>query len=174
MIKISIFLTLFVLALSPSAVAAEQHQMKPYQGTPEFEKIKTLVGTWKGTHVMGQTENETTVEYTVTSNGSAVVEKLSPGTPHEMISVYHDRGNKLSMTHYCGLANQPELDLVSSDANQIKFDFAARSNIDAAKEWHMHALTLTFDDQNKMTHNWSQYKDGKPAEITTITLMRAS
>ena len=34
----------------------------------------------------------------VTSGGSALVEKLSPGTPHEMVSVYHDKDGELAMT----------------------------------------------------------------------------
>jgi hypothetical protein len=41
------------------------------------------------------------VEYRVTGAGSAVVETLFPGTPHEMVTVYHARKGVLCMTHYC-------------------------------------------------------------------------
>ena len=55
----------------------------------------------------------TAAEYRVAANGSVVVERNFPDTPKEMISVYHDRGGKLSMTHYCALANQPQMSLTS-------------------------------------------------------------
>ena len=48
------------------------------------------------------------------------VEKLMPGTPHEMISTYNDENGGLVMTHYCMLHNQPKLKLVSADDKQIQ------------------------------------------------------
>ena len=91
----------------------DKMELEPYIGSADFQKLKELIGTWSGTHQMGEEVSEAQVEYTVTSNGSAIIEKLFPGTPHEMISVYHDKAGKLSMTHYCSFANQPQMDLTS-------------------------------------------------------------
>ena len=45
------------------------------------------------------------VSYRVTAGGSAILETTAAGTPMEMISMYHDRGGKLFMTHYRMLGN---------------------------------------------------------------------
>jgi len=46
------------------------------------------------------------VTYRVASAGSVVQETLFPGTPHEMISMYHLVDGELVLTHYCAMANQ--------------------------------------------------------------------
>ena len=169
-----LWLVLVGLVLGHSYSFASEEHPAPYVGSSEFEQMKGLAGTWKGMHQFGDQEaTEAVVEYSVTSNGSAVVEKLFPGTPHEMISVYHDQGGKLSMTHYCGLGNRPEMSLTSSTPNEIKLDFSGPADIDTAKDAHMHSLALTFDG-DKIIQNWTYYKDGAVAGNTTITLARAN
>ena len=173
--KILLYL-LAVLTLNQFCLfASPKHEMPPaYVGSPEFERLKGLTGVWKGSSEMDDEKHEATVEYYVTSNGSAVVEKLFPGTPHEMISVYHDKKGKLAMTHYCGFGNQPQLDLVSSNEKEMKFDFSNSNDIDPAKEDHMHSLTLTFDGKDKLVQNWGCMKGGADAGKTVIVLARAS
>ena len=75
----------------------------------------------------------------VTAGGSAVQETLFPGQPMEMVSVYHlDKGD-LVMTHYCVLGNQPRMKAdPKSPANQIHWVFAGGTNLDPAKDTHMH------------------------------------
>ena len=53
-----------------------------------FARLKALEGEWTGTggH-RGEAKDPTTVLYKVTGAGSAVVETLFPGTPHEMVTV---------------------------------------------------------------------------------------
>ena len=84
------------------AMSGEMHP-PPYKGSEAFEAMKTLEGAWEGTHAMGEKEEPARVEYKVSSNGSTIIETLFPGTTYEMISVYHDKGGKLSMTHYCSI-----------------------------------------------------------------------
>ncbi len=166
---------LFLVILNGSYLyaGAEEHPA-PYVGSAEFERLKALAGTWKGIHKMGEKEEPTVVEYAVTSNGSAVLEKFSPGTPHEMISVYHDNKGKLSMTHYCGLANRPQMDLISSNEQEMKLDFSSANDIDPATEAHMHSLAIKFDGNDQLTQTWAYYKDGAEAGTTVITLTRQS
>ena len=138
-----------------------------------LKKIKSLAGTWKGTHEMeGKPAEDVTVEYSVVSNGNAVIEKMSPGTPHEMISIYYDKDGKLAMTHYCPIGNRPEMKLVSSNDKEIKLDFTGPSDIDVAKDSHIHSLDLTFGD-NQLTQNWTYYEKGAPAGDTAIILTRS-
>src|SRR3954467_2783963 len=92
-------LSLILLALitTPTPLCAQPD--KNYKGSPEFERMKALAGTWKGKTDMGQGPIEMTVEYRVISGGSAVEERIFAGTPKEMVTMYHDKNGKLALTH---------------------------------------------------------------------------
>lgn len=162
-----------LLVGTAAAVAGESHgPMKA--ASPEFTRVKALVGTWQGTTTTNDQEQPAAAEYRLTSGGSAVVETLFPGTEHEMVSVYHDRNGKLSMTHYCMLGNQPQLDLVNAAPDRLEFSLAKASDINEATEQHMHALTVSLPDANHMTQSWTCFEDGKPNHTTVITLSRVA
>ena len=77
-----------------------------------FAKLKTLAGSWKSKTSHDEKEDakkehadvdpeEVAVTFKLTGAGSALMETQFPGTPHEMVSVYHVDGKELRMTHYC-------------------------------------------------------------------------
>ncbi|HEX4588687.1 MAG TPA: hypothetical protein VH120_02080, partial [Gemmataceae bacterium] len=90
---------------------------------------------------------------------------LFPGQPQEMVSVYNlDKGDVV-MTHYCVLGNQPKMKADrAAPNNQIHFAFAGGTNLDPAKDMHMHAATLTFVDDDHIEIAGEAWVDGKPAE----------
>jgi hypothetical protein len=152
--------------------AGEPGTAKP--GSPEFERMKTLVGTWKGKTDMGQGPVDLTVQYRVLAAGSVVEERCFPGTPNEMVTMYYDKDGKLALTHYCMLGNRPAMALKASDGNTLTFDFdGACCTIDAKKESHMHAMTLRFDDADTITTSCKAIIDGKEAPECSNTLKRA-
>ena len=164
--------SLFLIAI-PNVFADAGHEMPVIKSSPEFEKLKSLVGTWKGTTTeMDGKVGDATVEYQLTSGGSALVETLFKGTPHEMVSVYHDTNGKLSMTHYCMLGNHPELALKAVKNNAYEFDLKENSGIDSAKEQHMHALRLEMPDANTLVQKWQCWKDGKPGPSDTVIALK--
>ncbi len=170
--KQNVLLIVLVMMVAAGNVTADEGHHAATAGSKELERVKTLAGRWEGTTQHGTGAQEpAAVEYKVTSGGSAVIETLFPGTPHEMVSVYHDEGDKLAMTHYCMLGNQPRLQLISSTDKQLELSLAPDSGI-GATEQHMHAVTLAWTDANHLTQAWSGYQDGKPHETTTITLSR--
>ena len=134
--------------------------------------MKGLVGTWEGSQTMDGQELTAKVEYDLSSNGSALIEKLFCGAPHEMISIYHERQGKLHLTHYCALANQPNLVLTKSEGNDLEFEFGGFNDIDVTKDRHIHALKITFDGDNKMVQHWTSFNDGKVEGTTTVELTR--
>ena len=85
-----------------------------------------------------------TVTYRVASGGSVVEETLFPGTPHEMISMYHLVDGELVLTHYCAMANQPRmrLDRKASTPDRLVFAFDGGTNFDPAKDTHVHSGVL--------------------------------
>lgn len=146
----------------------------PKASSAEFDRIKNWAGKWEGTSTgHGPTEN-VTVEYKVTSGGSAVEEKLFAGTPHEMVSMYYENKNgEVGMTHFCMLGNRPHLELKNAGADKLDFDWVPGGGVDP-NEMHMHSLSVATPDKNHITQTWTAFKDGKPLDTTVITLTRAS
>ena len=153
------------LALGSSSLA-EDH-------TKTFEKLKSLVGTWKGEMKMeGQEATEITLVYRMVAGDSVLEERSFPGTPMEMVTMYHAQGDELVMTHYCMLGNQPKLSLAKTEGESLHFAFDPSCGIDVAKEMHMHSLVMTFIDKDTVRQNWTMYADGKPMAKNPITLKR--
>ena len=132
---------------------------------PGLEKLKKLAGTWVELDKDGNQTKTVVSIFKVTSGGSAVHETLMPGTPHEMVTIYHLDGKDLVLTHYCMLQNQPRLKAdTKAPANKLAFKFIGGSNIDPAKDAHMHDGTITFIDANTIQVDWQGWSDGKADE----------
>lgn len=163
------------LLLAGAAIlnAAEIPQPKP--GSPEFERMKTLVGSWKGTVDMGQGPIEMVSQYRLLANGTVLEEKVFAGTPNEMVTMYYDKGGKLALTHYCVMGNRPGMLLKSSDEKSLKFDFDKDCGVNPKKESHMNALTIRFDDADTITATCKAVMDGKeiPEKPTTMKRVKA-
>jgi len=160
-----------LLAGAVSLNAAEPIHAK--KGSPEFERMKSLVGTWTcRTEMPGQGLVDLTVQYRLLAGGSVLEERCFQGTPGEMITMYYDQGNTLAMTHYCTLGNRPAMTLASSDSSSLKVDFDAACGIDPTKESHMHALTIHFDDPDTITTTCKAIMDGKETDPHATTLKR--
>ena len=169
-LKLLVLLPFFIVAASAPLIAAEHDKI--YKGSPEFERMKSLAGTWKGKADMGQGPMEMTVEYRIISGGSAIEERIFADTPKEMVTIYHDKNGKLSLTHYCMLANRPAMLLESSDSKTLRFDFDATCGIDAKSEMHMHSLAITFEGPDSIVQDWKLFEDGKPKESHPFALKR--
>ena len=117
---------------------------------------------------------ETKVIYHLTGAGSALVETDFPGSDHEMVSVYHLDGDDLRLTHYCAAGNQPrlKLDRANSTPTRFVFVFDGGSNLDPAKDMHIHGMTMTFEKEARSKAAWEAYAGGKPAGTTRFNLPR--
>ena len=105
---------LLLIAAASELFAAELKSS--HQASSEFERMKSLVGSWKGKADMGGGPMEFTVEYRLVSGGSVLEERIFAGTPKEMVTMYFDQNGKLSLTHYCMLGNRPGMLLKAADA----------------------------------------------------------
>jgi hypothetical protein len=130
-----------------------------------LEKMKKLAGTWVAADKDGNPTDQVVSVIKVTAGGSAVHETLFPGQPLEMISVYTADGPDLIMTHYCVLGNQPRMKAdPKSPPNQLVFRFAGGTNLDPAKDKHMHEATLTFVSDDRIELNGVGWENGAPAK----------
>jgi hypothetical protein len=163
-----------VMAAVVALNAVDAPQPKP--ASKEFERMKSLVGTWQGKTDMGQGPVDLNITYKLVAGGSVLEEKCFAGTPNEMTTMYYDQNGKLAMTHYCMLGNRPSMLFKSANAKTINFDFDKACGINPKKESHMHALSITFDDADTITSSCSAIVDGKeaPAHPTTLKRVKAS
>jgi hypothetical protein len=138
----------------------------------QFTAIKSLVGTWEG-YKEGERDQAVVLSYELSGDGSVVVEKIFKGTPKEMVTAYHQNGDKLMLTHYCMLKNQPRMEAArSDDANKIDFRFIDGTNMSAKKDMHMHSLALTRVSANELKQDWTVYQEGKPGPVSTFIFVR--
>ena len=168
-IKLPAFCATLLLAASLSSYADEP--VKAKKASPEFERMKSLVGTWTGKTDMGQGPIDMTVQYRLLAGGSVLEERVFSGTPNEMVTMYYDQAGKLALTHYCMFGNRPAMLLKSSNSKSLNFDFDKTCGISAA-ESHMHALSINFDDADTITTNCKAILDGKETDPHPTTLKR--
>jgi hypothetical protein len=155
--------SLVVIALGTAATAADTPAKAP-STHPGLERLKALAGTWVEADKDGKPTDNVVSVVKVTAGGSAVQETTFPGQPMEMVSVYHLDGSDLVMTHYCVLGNQPRMKAdPKSPANQIKWTFAGGTNLDPAKDTHMHGATVTFVDADHIEIAGEAWEGGKPS-----------
>lgn len=141
---------------------------------PGFERMKKLVGTWVAADKEGKATDQVVSIIKLTSGGSAIQETTFPGQPMEMVSVYHMDGPDLIMNHFCVLGNQPRLKAdPKSGPNELHFVFTGGTNLNPAKDKHMHEGTLTFIDDDHIQISGVAWEDGKPmGECGCMKLVR--
>ena len=127
-----------------------------------FEKLKSLVGEWEGRFKEGGQELPATASFRVVSDGSALMNVLGGGTPHEMVTMFHLDNSDLLATHYCAAHNQPRFRLVpSSEQNVITFDFKDATNLSSPTAPHMVGLKITLLDTNHHYEDWTFLENGR-------------
>jgi hypothetical protein len=159
--QIKDFLKSFGVILAVTALSAGMC----FAGTlPEFEKMKSLAGEWKGTSADGK---PATATYALVSNNSALMEKLAMGSDSEMVTMYHPDGDRLMMTHYCSAHNQPRMrsHAFAAGNNSITFDLMDVTNLAAPDAGHMKRLVVTFKDKDHFAQEWTWAQRGKDMKV---------
>ena len=173
-------MALGTVLIAPATARSDENDKDktPITAKSAFTQLKTLAGTWKN-KVSGANEHEhagdNKVIYRLTGAGSALVETDFPESDHEMVSVYHLDGDDLRLTHYCAMGNQPhlKLDRASSSPTRFVFVFDGGTNLDPAKDMHIHAMTITFGKDGEVDCAWEGYAAGKKTGTTHFQLSRS-
>ena len=139
-------------------------------GTPEkvapstetFQKLKSLAGEWEGQANEGGQVIPAITSYRLVSDNSVLLNDLAPGTPHEMVTMFHLDGNELLATHYCAAHNQPRFRFVPSpEPNVVAFEFKDATNLTSSTAPHMVGVKLTFIDPNHHLEDWTFLANGR-------------
>jgi len=139
-----------------------------------FERLKKLVGDWEFAGPGAEaTKGKIAVKYRLTAAGSTLVETLFPDEEKEMVTVYHPDEGQILLTHYCCCGNQPRMRGRTGDRpDELVFEFAGGSNLDPAKDLHMHGYKVRFVDADHLHAEWEFYQAGKSAGKHTFDLVR--
>ncbi len=161
--KPSAFASLAVLLFAAAIAPAQDHtsHLSVVKSTPEWEKMKSLIGEWDGYTVDNNQKTPAHVSVRMTGDGSAIMHLIGSGTPHEMVTMFHMDQSELLATHYCSAHNQPRLRAVpSSQPGQITFEFKDGTNIRPG-DGYMRRLVLSFVDVDHHNEAWGYESNGK-------------
>ena len=166
--KTSALVLMTALALPAFSFGAEGIEPKV-----AFDRLKTLEGTWNLPEHDGHPAS--TVTYRLTGKGSALMETMMPGTDHEMISMYHLDHDDLILTHFCAAGNQPRLkfDRKASTADHYAFTYMDGTNLDPAKDFHIHAGRFDFRQDGTVDSEWDAFGKGKWFMTSKFAMTRA-
>jgi hypothetical protein len=151
-VKTSQLLACMLFALTTLSLAQTDAQKA-------FDAIKNMPGTWEQRMPDGKVLD---VNYEVVSGGSAVMSEIH--APKETMSsmIHLDGPNRLLMTHYCAVGNQPRMEAtVSPDGKTITFTYVDATNLSAPDAGHMQRMVLTMIDENHHTEEWTFVDHGK-------------
>jgi len=125
-----------------------------------FDRLATLKGEAFGV--------PTTLIYTLTANGSALMEQCRPEKGHEMITMFTVDGDHLIATHYCSAKNQPQMATAAiADARRpLAFSLDRVTGLKSPDDFHNTGLTVIRDGNNHLTQEWSYQDKGKTGQNT--------
>ncbi|HSC45798.1 MAG TPA: hypothetical protein VLC94_08190 [Candidatus Acidoferrum sp.] len=127
-----------------------------------FDQLKSLVGEWQASTVESGKPVEAPITFRLASGGSALMSDLAPGSPHEMVTMFHRDGEELLATHYCLTGNQPRMRaLPSSDPNVVAFEFKDATNLPNSAAPHMAGVKFTLVDANHHIEDWTIVVNGQ-------------
>jgi hypothetical protein len=124
-----------------------------------FDQLKSLAGSWEGKNSMGQPVQ---VSYRMTAGGSALMSEIV-GHGETMISMINfDGPNRLLLTHYCAVGNQPRMQASASpDGKTVTFSFLDATNLDSPESGHMDHVVIAMLGPDHHTEEWNFIDHGK-------------
>jgi len=115
------------------------------------------------------------LNYSVTSNGSALLEESDTGGI-EMLTIFNVQNNELLSTHYCGLQNKPVSLLKSATKGEFVFiTDSKRSGLSTEKEAFVTSwkISLMPEDSNTIHYQYTVTGPEGVVFVATSVLKRA-
>src|SRR5438093_5095043 len=146
--------SIIALVLAASALAADKTKSEE-----AFDRLAALQGEWQG---IADGVN-TTLIYTLTANGSTLMEQCRPEKGHEMITMFTIDGDHLIATHYCSAKNQPQMETpaISDVRKSLEFSLVRVTGLKSPDDFHNTGLTVIQEDNDHLTQEWSYQHKGK-------------
>lgn len=157
--------TALILAVAAVAVGLCVLRTESQAKATSIDRLKPLAGDWTASSPTGE---PFTNKIRIVSNGTAVEEMLQSTGHDQMVTMYTPDGNKVALTHYCSMGNQPHMETpaVTQEEAIFDFSFSGATNLTDAKEPHMHHLVLRIADNDHFTETWTMQANGKEQSET--------
>src|SRR5207249_3903169 len=146
--------SIIAVVLAASAPAADKTNSEQ-----AFERLALLQGEWQG---VADGVN-TTLIYTLTANGSTLMEQCRPEKGHEMVTIFTVDGDHLIATHYCSAKNQPQMatSAITDVQKPLVFLLVSVTGLKSPDDFHNTGLTVIQEDNDHLTQEWSYQHKGK-------------
>src|SRR5438067_6852550 len=124
-----------------------------------FDRLAALKGKWSGE----QEGVKVSLIYTLTANGSALMEEFRPERGPVMVTMFTVDGDRLIATHYCSAKNQPQMvtGAIIDPQKPLAFSLARITGLKSSDDWHNTALTMIQNDDDHLTQEWTYQSKGK-------------
>jgi len=151
-----VFGSVGVMALLVAAAALAAGKTKSEEA---FDRLASLQGEWQG---IADGVN-TTLIYTLTANGSTLMEQCRPEKGHEMITMFTVDGDHLIATHYCSARNQPQMATaaITDVQKPLVFLLVRVTGLKSPDDFHNTGLTVIQEDNDHLTQEWLYDAKGK-------------
>ncbi|HSE39411.1 MAG TPA: hypothetical protein VLH08_01485 [Acidobacteriota bacterium] len=152
-IRLLIVVTIFLLVTTIA-------QAEKSNSTIAFEQLSSLVGEWKGQ----QDGIDVTLTYTLTADGSTLMEEFRPVKGPVMMTMFTVDGDHLIATHYCSAGNQPQMvtQPITEPLNKtVVFSLAHVTGMTTPEDWHNTGLKVLLEDSDHFTQEWTYLYKGK-------------
>jgi hypothetical protein len=130
-----------------------------------FDRLKTLVGEWGAA---GEDGKPFTSSFRLVSNGTALEETFQTDKDNQMVTLYVPDGNRVALTHYCSMGNQPRMEspVVTATSDEFVFAFTGATNLASPEVMHMHRMVLQIDNPDHFSETWTMRAKGKDTKDT--------
>jgi len=157
---------MMALVVAAAALAADKTKSEE-----AFDRLASLKGEWKG-ELSGV---KATLIYTLTAEGSALMEEFRPESGGVMITMFTVDGDHLIATHYCTAKNQPQMatSAITDAQKPLAFSLVRITGLKSPDDWHNTGLTVIQEDNDNLTQEWSyQFKGKTGKNIFRFTRVR--
>jgi hypothetical protein len=160
---------LTALAMTLAVAQAAGEAAPAGAGAAAFERLKGLVGEWRGRRPDGR---EIGVAYRLSAGGSVLVETWTLGPGRESLTVYHMDGSALMATHFCPQGNQPRLRMMRAAGDRFDFTFHDATDLGPGEAFQ-HDFWIELGADGRITRS-ETYVQGEETESERITYQRVN
>jgi hypothetical protein len=125
-----------------------------------FERLASLAGEWREI----QAGTKIRLTYTLTADGSALMEEFRPKKGPMMVTMFSVDGGRLLATHYCSAKNQPQMatePIADPGAKSMAFSLVRVTGLTSPGDWHNTGLVVTIEDRDHLTQEWTYLSNGR-------------
>src|SRR5438552_9735703 len=158
---ILLFSAVGMMALVAGAAGLAADKIKSEEA---FDRLASLKGKWEGQ----QDGVKISLVYTLTANGSALMEEFRPESGPVMVTMFTVDGDHLIATHYCSAKNQPQMvtSAIADVQKPLGFSLARITGLKSPDDWHNTGLTVSQENSDHLTQEWTYQSKGKSGKRT--------